>query len=40
MNMIVAFECAFYMCLLAYAQVLSFSSVLSLVCVVYASIVL
>jgi hypothetical protein len=38
MNMIVAFECAFYMCLLAYAQVLQVVSTLA--CVVYASIVL
>jgi len=37
MNMIVAFECAFYMCLLAYAQVFKF---VTLACVVYASIVL
>ena len=34
MNMIVAFECAFHMCLLAFAQVFKFEI---LACVVYAS---
>jgi hypothetical protein len=34
MNLIVAFECAFHMCLLAFAQVRNFKI---LACVVYAS---